>query len=303
MFKTKEERLSGDPDRTARAKVIEIPARKRDLLATESSETFSEVEIQLEDKAWDDIVFENRNKEYGAYVIRKGYAGSVITGLIFTSVILLLIIFSPALAKFFSNEKLADEIKPRKLVYTELSAPPPIDKPKPPPPSIQLPKLQKVIKFVPPKVVKETIAEEVPTIEEIKQNEVATVAVEGPVDVAFEEPVEEVVSDGDENEVFLVVEQEPEFSGGYDALMQFIQQNMKYPANARNMGVEGTVYVSFVVGKDGSISEVKVLRGIMRECDQEAIRVVSMMPKWKAGKQNGRNVNVRYTLPLKFRMK
>jgi protein TonB len=165
-----------------------------------------------------------------------------------------------------------------------------------------LPKLQKVIKFVPPKVVKEEVVEEIPTIEEIKQNEVAAVEIEGPTEVVFEEPVKEVVVEEDENKIFTVVEQNPEFVGGYEAMMNFIRKNMRYPASARRMGVDGTVYVSFVVDKTGSISEVKTIRGISADCDKEAMRVVSMMPAWKPGKQNGKPVFVRFVLPIKFKL-
>ena len=252
-------------------------------------------------KSWDDIIFEGRNKEYGAYVVRKGYAVNMATALISTLIFVAGILSYSSIVSLFSGDAEAVQHTPRKLVYTELSAPPPIDKPKPPPPQIQLPRLQKVIKFVPPKVVKEQIQEEVPTIEEIKQNEVAATAIEGPVEVTFDEPVEEVVVE-DENELFTVVEQNPEFEGGYNAMMEFVKAHMKYPTNARRLQIEGTVYVGFIVGKDGTISDVSVLRGIMTECDNEAIRVVKMMPKWKPGKQNGRNVNVRFTLPLKFKL-
>jgi periplasmic protein TonB len=254
-----------------------------------------------ENRHWDDIVFENRNREYGAYVVRRGYSSAVVIGLIATIIVSFLVIYFPAIVALFGNAEPEQVATPRKLVYTELSAPPPIDKPKPPPPQVSLPRLQKVIKFVPPKIVKEQINETVPTIEEIKQNETAAVAVEGPTEVILDEPVQEVVAE-DENEIFVVVEQNPEFEGGYDAMMNFIKQNMKYPANARRMDIQGTVYVSFVVGKNGAITDVKVLRGFMKECDAEAVRVVQLMPAWKPGKQNGRNVNVRYTLPLKFKI-
>jgi protein TonB len=250
---------------------------------------------------WEDLVFENRNKAYGAYVLRTVYTKNVIRGVILTLVIVALLFYSPDIIAFFKGKEVVEKVAPRKLVYTDLSAPPPIDKPKPPPPQIELPKLQKVIKFVPPKVVKEEVVEEIPTIQEIKQNEVAAVEVEGPTEVVFEEPVKEVVVE-DENKIFTVVEQNPEFVGGYEAMMNFIRKNMRYPASARRMGVDGTVYVSFVVSKDGSISEVKTIRGISADCDKEAMRVVGMMPPWKAGKQNGKPVFVRFVLPIKFKL-
>jgi protein TonB len=246
-----------------------------------------------------DIVFENRNKEYGAYVLRKGYDKNVIIGLIITALVIALIVLQPVLARLFSNEKDVLVAPPRKLVYSELSVPPPIDKPKPPPPNIALPKLQKVIKFVPPKVVKEAVLDEVPTIDEIKKNDVAATEVEGEVEFS-EEPVAQVVQE--EDEIFTVVEQQPEFAGGYDALANFLRSHMKYPSNARRMEIEGTVHVSFVVSKTGAISDIKVLRGIMKECDEEAIRVVQMMPAWKPGMQNGHPVYVRMIMPLKFRL-
>jgi protein TonB len=251
---------------------------------------------------WEDIVFENRNKDYGAYVLRTLYSKNVVMGVVLTLVILALVFYSPEIMALFKSEEVVEKAPPRKLVYTELSAPPPIDKPKPPPPQVQLPKLQKVIKFVPPKVVKEEVVEEIPTIEEIKQNEVAAVEIEGPTEIVFEEPVQEVVVEEDENKIFTVVEQQPEFEGGYAAMMQFIKKNLKYPASARRMGVDGTVYVSFVVSKDGSISEVKTIRGISADCDKEAMRVVSMMPPWKPGRQNGKPVFVRFVLPIKFQL-
>jgi periplasmic protein TonB len=253
-------------------------------------------------KSWEDVVFENRNQAYGAYVLRKVYNKNVLMGLVITAVLLAAVIWVPVLIEYFKGEEVVEKAPPRKLVYTELSAPPPIDKPKPPPPQIQLPKLQKVIKFVPPKVVKEEVVEEVPTIEEIKQNEVAAVEIEGDAEVVFEEPVEQVVVEEDENKVFMVVEQQPEFEGGYEAMTKFIAKNLKYPASARRMGIDGTVYVTFVVGKDGSINDVKVLKGISADCDKEAVRVVQAMPNWKPGKQNGKPVLVRFNLPIKFKL-
>ena len=252
-------------------------------------------------RSWEDIVFEGRNQNYGAYVIRKDYSRALMIALIATIVVVALMVWGPAIAEMLKGEEVVEKAPPKKLVYTELSAPPPIDKPKPPPPQIQLPKLQKVIKFVPPKVVKEEVVEEIPTIEEIKQNEVAAVEVEGDAEVVFEEPVVAVVEE-DENKVFLVVEQQPEFEGGYEAMMNFIRKNMRYPASARRMGIDGTVYVSFVVGKDGAINDVKVIRGISADCDKEAVRVVQAMPPWKPGKQNGKPVFVRFNLPIKFKL-
>lgn len=104
------------------------------------------------------------------------------------------------------------------------------------------------------------------------------------------------------NKVFDVVEQMPSFPGGQGALMQYIANNVRYPVNAQVNGVQGRVVVSLVVETDGSISNVEVVRSVSPELDQEAIRVVSNMPKWIPGKQNGKPIRVRYNVPVSFRL-
>lgn len=113
---------------------------------------------------------------------------------------------------------------------------------------------------------------------------------------APEEEEEEVL----EAEIFTVVESMPEFPGGMGELMKFLAQNIKYPPLAKESGIQGRVFINFVVEPTGAISNVKVLRGIGGGCDEEAVRVVSSMPSWKPGKQRGKNVRVSYNLPVKF---
>jgi TonB family protein len=103
-----------------------------------------------------------------------------------------------------------------------------------------------------------------------------------------------------DDQVFMVVEHQPEFPGGFDALRNFIRDNMKYPQAAAAAKIEGVVYISFVINTDGSVSDTKVLRGIEATLDQEALRVVSMFPNWIPGKQNGKAVRVRFNIPIKF---
>jgi len=104
------------------------------------------------------------------------------------------------------------------------------------------------------------------------------------------------------NQIFTVVEQQPEFPGGEAALMQFIKKNLKYPAFAAENGIQGRVTLSFTVEKDGSIANIEVMRSPAEELSKEAIRVVSSMPKWKPGKQRGKPVRVKYVLPVTFRL-
>ena len=115
-----------------------------------------------------------------------------------------------------------------------------------------------------------------------------------PVEVEEEEVVEQ--------EIFQIVEEMPAYPGGDQKLMEFIAKGIKYPQIARETGIQGRVFVGFVVEPDGSVSNVKVLRGIGGGCDEEAMRVVKSMPKWKPGKQRGKAVRVSYMLPVNFKL-
>jgi len=114
------------------------------------------------------------------------------------------------------------------------------------------------------------------------------------------EPPKVVEEEIVEDEIFIIVEQNPEYPGGDEARLNFLRNNIKYPQMAREAGIQGTVYVNFTVEKDGSITQVKIARGIGGGCDEEAIRVAKMMPKWKAGKQRGKEVRVSFNMPIKF---
>ena len=115
----------------------------------------------------------------------------------------------------------------------------------------------------------------------------------------IEEAVEEVV----EEQIFTIVEEMPSFPGGDAALMKYLGSSIKYPAIAKDAGIQGTVFVTFVVDEKGDVKDVKVLRSIGGGCDEEAIRVVKNMPKWKPGKQRGKAVKVQYNLPIKFTLR
>ena len=109
--------------------------------------------------------------------------------------------------------------------------------------------------------------------------------------------------DSDEtSDIFTVVEEMPEFPGGYAALLKYLRDNILYPIQAKEAGITGTVYVSFIVGKDGSINSVEVLRSVPGGCSDEAVRVIRGMPRWSPGKQLGKPVMVKYNLPIKFNL-
>ena len=106
----------------------------------------------------------------------------------------------------------------------------------------------------------------------------------------------------DEDRVYDVVDQMPQFSGGHEKLKEFIEKNKRYPKSLQDRGIQGRVVVTFVVKKTGRISHAKVVRGVDPALDKEALRVVRKMPRWIPGKMGGKNVNVRYTIPVDFRL-
>ncbi len=116
-----------------------------------------------------------------------------------------------------------------------------------------------------------------------------------PIEFEEEEEVEEDV-------IFTVVEDQPQFPGGEEARQRFLEENLRYPQMAREAGIQGTVFVTFVVETDGSVTDVQVLRGIGGGCDQEAVRVVEMMPRWEPGRQRGQPVRVQFNMPIRFRL-
>lgn len=139
---------------------------------------------------------------------------------------------------------------------------------------------------------------------EVEETEIASTEETGEaMEIKYVAPTVEEEEDPEEQTIFEVVEQMPEFpNGGMAGLMQFLSKNIKYPTIAQENGTQGRVTVQFVVNKDGSIVDAKVLRGVDPYLDKEALRVINAMPKWKPGMQRGKPVRVKYTVPVMFRL-
>lgn len=263
--------------------------------------------IDLYENKWIDIVFDKRNKEYGAYQIRKSYAKNAVLGIVFAIVVFSLAVSAPLIARLLSEVIPEERVVPVDQANM-LEEPPPVDEkepatPPPPPP----PPLKSTVKFTPPviKPDQEVPDEPPPTQEKLQEVDAGQKTVEGDpnaeVDLSGLEDGTGNVIEEDEKP-FLSVEQMPEFPGGEAALIKYIQSKIVYPGIARENGIDGTVYLQFVVDKEGKVGNVKVLRGVGGGLEEEAIRVVKTLPKFTPGKQNGRSVPVYYTVPVKFRL-
>ncbi len=268
-------------------------------------------ESKLAKASLDDIVFSGRNKAYGAYLLRKLYNSHVTKAAIIATVIFAVLISIPLISKMIAGE---EEVVVEERIITEvdLAPPPPLEEqapPPPPPPDIPPPPppVRAQVKYTPPVVKRDNEVveeEEVPDVEVLEEIDAGTETVEGtpdaPLDLGDIDGTSDVVAEVVEEKPYEYVEQMPTFPGGELEMQKYIAKNIRYPAAASRAGIEGLVVVSFVVGKTGEISEVKVLKGLGAGTDEEAMRVIKSMPKWNAGKQNGRAVPVRFTVPVRY---
>lgn len=271
--------------------------------------------IDLISNAWCDLVFEGKNQAYGAYKLRKGTSKRNLWSIIIVLIAAVAIFSAIAIKNVIeANQKVAVTTA---VELSKIDKTPKVEKKKAAP-KIEQPKVvEKVkssIKFTAP-VIKEDSEvkpeEEMKTQEDLQKTKTTIGAftvvgndeIDGEVLKAKEEIAQpEPPKNEEENKVFDVVEEQPSFPGGQGALMSWLHDNIKYPVVAAENGIQGKVIVQFIVGKNGSISNVKVLRSVDPSLDKEAVRVVSNMPNWTPGKQNGASVNVRFTLPVTFRL-
>jgi protein TonB len=257
------------------------------------------MKLDLFKRQWLDIVFEGRNKSYGAYELRSANSKTTIKALIIGAVIFSLAVSAPLIASLIPDSSDFEENRDIKITAVKL---PPKEQPKEniPPPPPPPPKVDQV-KFVKPVVAKaEEVTEEPPKIEEIKDKKLGAETIKGDPDAELTiEPVgngpSEVIAE--DNSIYNTagIEVKPEFPGGMDKFLKFVGKNYNVPEEE---GLKGKVFVTFVVEKDGSLTDIKVIRDIGYGTGKEALRVLKSCPKWNPGEQNGKKVRVLYSLPI-----
>ena len=278
--------------------------------------------IDLYDPKWVEMVFAGKNKEYGAYQLRKGTSGRNIKAL------LILVIAAALVGGFLAwkviEQKQAEEqqayMEAMQLQQLQDQAKKEEKKKEPAKPKIEpkkeIPVARETQKFTAPVIKKDELVKEENQVKQMdKLDEKVAVGTENKEgtkdrlaeavrsDIAVAAPPPPPAPKPEvSNKVFDVVEEMPHFPGGAAALQAFLSSNTKYPVVAQENGVQGRVIVSFVVERDGSITDVKVVRSVDPSLDREATRVVRSMPRWSPGKQNGSAVRVKYTVPVVFRL-
>lgn len=278
--------------------------------------------IDLYDPKWVEMVFAGKNKEYGAYQLRKGTSGRNIKAL------LILVIAAALVGGFLAwkviEQKQAEEqqayMEAMELAKLQQQAKKEEKKKEPVKPKIEpkkeIPVARETQKFTAPVIKKDELVKEENQVKQMdKLDEKVAVGTENKEgtkdrlaeavrsDIAVAAPPPPPAPKPEvSNKVFEVVEEMPHFPGGAAALQAFLSSNTKYPVVAQENGVQGRVIVSFVVERDGSITDVRVVRSVDPSLDREASRVVRSMPRWSPGKQNGSAVRVKYTVPVVFRL-
>lgn len=273
--------------------------------------------VDLIDNSWVELVFENKNKAYGAYQLRKETGKRNVKAMIIVFATIAAIIIAAWAKVAIENampKKVAIEtdVELSKLAQKKEAK---VERKEPVKVEMEQKVVEKVkssVKFTAPEIKKD---EDVKPEDELKsQDDLAkTNTAIGSFDVKGNDEAEgevlkakEVIAEEkpkeEETKVFDVVEQMPQFPGGQQALFEYLSKNIKYPVIAEENGVQGRVIVTFVVERDGSITDVKVVKSVDPSLDKEAQRVVKAMPHWIPGKQNGSAVRVKYTVPVTFRL-
>lgn len=268
-----------------------------------------------------DIIFDNRNKAYGAYELRKNYHKRLKRSMMIAATLVMVTVSAPIIASMFDKPLVVDMPKDNARIIKDVE----VIMPKEPEPKVPEVKTVEPINPVTTVINTEPIIEvaiEVndkdlpPTKDELKDAVSGTENIKGKdLEAGLVPPIEPSGTGGgtviipqepapNDNEIYsdFDISQMPEFPGGEEELMSYLAKNIQYPKRAVDDGAEGRVMLGFVVNKEGEIDDIKVLRSIGYGCDEEAVRVVNKMPKWKPGKNNGRLVNVYYSLPITFEL-
>ena len=251
---------------------------------------------------FDDLIFESRNKEYGAYFLRQGYNLNVVISILLGSFIVIFLVLLPYLQAIHKKNDISQQMRPRYVEVKmdnieppkEIIVPPPIA---PPPPATQA-----IIKYIAPVVVDTVLAidKQPPANAEIQ----ASTATTTELVVSSTGNSDELITgkEGtDTDEPFMIVEVKPTFKGGdIEKFREWVQKRVTYPLLAQENGIQGKITLTFVVERDGSVSNVKVVRGVFKDLDEEAENAIKASPKWSPGLQRGRPVRVRYYIPIIF---
>ena len=258
----------------------------------------------LVDDLWCTLVFEHKNKEYGAFILRKNYLKHLMIGLVSSILLVLFIVYIPELKRWlsFSNTEYVDLDSNETELMTEYSLPniaaTQIKKTESPKNDVLVP--TKATKSQTPKIVKEETQIEAQTKHDPNEDANTPSKTESSGDNNLNQ---QGSNTSQASTGFMFAEVMPKFPGGDKALQQYLNNNIKFPSIAAQTGVEGIVLIGFVIDENGYLKNPKILKSLHPACDEEAMRVVRYMPEWIPGKHHGKNVSVQFRLPIQFKLR
>jgi protein TonB len=263
--------------------------------------------IDLFGNEWLDVVFDQKNKSYGAYALRRQSASNTVKALFIAGTLFILLFLSPKIVSLIKGNNTVEDVYEQKTPVT-IQPPPAVNPKTPPPTSIEPPQAKKdVLRFPPPIVVDREVDTDPPQIKELANADPGQKTIVGDPDgqivitAATGEGIKQaaIVEDNIVRE-FVSLEVQPMFPGGMSKFYNYLSKAIKYPEMAQENRVQGKVFMSFIVEKNGTLTDIKVEKRLGSGTDEEAIRVLKASPHWMPGIQNGQPVRVKYNIPISF---
>ncbi|MEQ7801566.1 energy transducer TonB [Pedobacter sp. ASV1-7] len=266
--------------------------------------------IDLFGNEWLDVVFDQKNKTYGAYALRRDNSLNTLKALFIAGTLFILLFLSPKIIRLIKGNTTTEFVSDRKTEVT-IQSPPPVNPEMPPPAAVEPPPAREnQIKFPPPIVVED---DKVIDVEPVQIKDLA-IANPGQKTLAGEEdgtlvvistPGEgpknaNVVEDNTVYGAFEPLETQPTYPGGMDKFYNYLSKAIRYPAMAQEQNIQGKVFLSFIIEKNGTLTDIKIERKLGYGTDEEAVRVLKASPRWIPGIQNGKPVRVKYNIPISF---
>lgn len=266
--------------------------------------------IDLFGNEWLEVVFDQKNKSYGAYALRRQSSSNTTKALFISGTLFILLFLSPKIVNLIKGTETI-EVIPDKTTIVVVQSPPPVNPEIPPPAAIEPPPAkQSQIAFRPPIVVEDNqvididpvqikdLIDATPGQKSVIGDPDGAIVIEGPVGKGPQGAV--AAEDHTVYDVFEPLEAQPTFPGGMDRFYKYLAKAIRYPAMAQDNNIQGKVFLSFIIEKNGSLTDIKIERKLGYGTDEEAIRVLKSSPRWIPGIQNGKLVRVKYNIPISF---
>ncbi len=266
--------------------------------------------INLHREEWLDVIFDQKNKSYGAYALRRQSDANTSKSLLYAGTLFILLFLSPRILGLIKGNVPDEDLTGQ--VDVVIAPLPPVNPETPPPPAVEPPPArQDHVEFPPPLVRADNLVHDVlpPQIKDLQNADPGQKTIAGSADAeivivepAGDGPKRDIAVAAEDSKIYDIgiLEVPPSFPGGINKFYEYLSKSIKYPQMAAESNISGKVFVSFVVEKNGMLTDIKVVKGLGGGTDEEAVRVLKASPTWIPGIQNGKQVRVKYNIPISF---